>query len=148
MKVTKELLQLMCKALSMPTTGTKEALRKRICSGVCVDNSDKKPKTLRSLVKAQDDRVDVIVKDIVEMLEDDSTEISIIKSLGKLHNVKIEKNDVIVFAELYDAAQKRDYSYIEEKLEEWGTKGKWGVELMKVYNSDKNKQLSQALSGI
>jgi hypothetical protein len=144
MKLTKEKLQELCQIINIPTSGSKQVLQKRICETICSTNTTEKAvkasvkiTTLRGLIRYnKSEKMAAIAADIKEMLDDDSSEESIVKSLSKLHNVKIEKIDVIIFAELDDAANKKDYDFITEKIEEWGTKAKYGIELIKANTKD------------
>lgn len=128
---TKETLQLFCKSLGISATGTKEILKARICAELC--DGDKYV-TFRYLLRKKNDRAFLIINDIKEMIEDDSSVSSIVKSLGKLHRVKLEKIDIEVFADILDAHSKKDYGYIEEKLDQWNAKEvKYGVIMARIY---------------
>ena len=127
MHITKTNLQTISKLLNISTIGTKHILQTRICTTL---KNIETPSTLRALIKKKSPLAFNIAKDIHEMLDDDSEIASIVKTLTKLYKVTINKTDVIVFAELLDALQKRDYLYIEEKLEK---EAKYGFELLKLY---------------
>lgn len=128
-KITKDILQLFCKSIGLPATGNKADLQKRICSELCIE----KDKSLREMIRKKNDKVKTIAKDIDIMIQDDSSDAMIAKSLSKHYNIKIEKIDVYVFAELLDAHRKKDYDFIDQTLEELGNKAKYGHLLFKMY---------------
>ena len=142
MNITKDKLQTICKILSLPPNGTKPILQHRICDNLCAKNkTPPPPSTLRGLIRTKNILAVTIAKDIQEMIDDDSEIPTIIRTLVKLHKVTINKIDINVFVELLDAANKRDYAYIEEKVEEWGKKCKYGLDLLKLYKpNDKELQ--------
>jgi hypothetical protein len=150
MKITKELLQSFCKDLGIPKTGNKSMLQKRICGELCSPvsgvHSEDKIGTLRGLIRKQKwEKVKVIANDIKEMLDDDSSEGTIVRSLGGVHGVKLEKYDVAVFADLVDAYDKKDYEFIKEKIEEVGkARSKYAVALLRTFVG-KSPRLIEAL---
>jgi hypothetical protein len=116
--ITKELLQLFCKSLGLESSGTKEALKARICDKLCGDK--KEIKSLRSLLgkKKNNKKVYKILKDIKEMLDDDSEIESIVRTIKKFHGVKARPSDIEDFSQLVDAHEKGDLAFIDEYDEE------------------------------
>ncbi len=138
--IKKDLLQLFCKTLTLDTVGTKAILQERICNKLCnkIKSSNakinSKSTTILNMIKSkQNEKVILILKDVLEMYDDDVSIDSIIKSIVKLHNVKISKKDILIFIELVDALKKNDHDYIEEKLQEWDKKAKNGVLFVNMY---------------
>lgn len=147
MKVTKEKLVSLCKSLELSTTGNKDELKSKICTALCSPESASVETTLRGAIRKKKwGKVVEVANDIREMLDDDSTEASIVKSLSKLHGLKIERKDVQVFATLTDSAKMKDYDYVTEKVEEWGQAEKYGVLLVKEWAlANKNSKLVEAI---
>ncbi len=149
MNLTKDKLVKMCKELGLPTTGTKQKLHSKIADVFCgtsaavvaKKSASAAPKksataatTFRGVIRAKNwELVKKVVADIVEMIEDDSDEAAIVRSLSKLHKVKLEKNDIIMFADMVDAAGKSDFGFIEERLDTWGAKAKYAKAMGLVY---------------
>lgn len=147
MKITKEKLISICKIINIPTIGTKNVLEQRICNTICNENEKSKPKsiTLIELLKNKDKAI-TVVNDIKEMMEDDSSDSSIAKSLSNLHHIKLTTQNAYFIIEILDAANKHDYTYIEDKIQEWGTKAKIAIALAKIYaESNNNKSLLNSL---
>ena len=137
--ITKDLLQLFCKTLKLDTIGTKSILQERICKKLCnkpISNESNNTKiiTILNMIKnKQHDKVFLILKDVLDMYDDDVSIDSILKNIIKLHNVKVNKNDILIFIELVDALRKKDQEYVEEKLQEWDKKAKNGIMFVKMY---------------
>lgn len=128
MTITKETLMTICSILDLPKTGTKISLQSRICSAIQIQQ------TIPNLIKNnKHDQLTDIAKDIKEMIDDDSSELSIIDYISKNKNTKIDKKDIYFFSEIIDAANKKDYEYIEQQVEIWGTKAKYAIVLAKHY---------------
>ena len=88
--------------------------------------------TLRGFIR-KCENYDYILNDIMQMIEDDCEETKICKSLGKLYNIRIERNDVFMLCEISDAIRKKDYGYIEDKKIEWGKHTKYAFSMARNY---------------
>lgn len=115
---SKVILQQVCKILQVSNIGTSKTLKSRICYTI---NTDKNT---------------IIVKDIIEMLDDDSELANIGKYLSKKHNYKISKSDLSRFADIWDAAKKKDFTYITEYIEQYSPSKKVLI-LLKSTNNQK-----------
>jgi hypothetical protein len=68
------------------------------------------------------------------------------KSLSNLHHIKLTTQNAYFIIEILDASSKHDYLYIEDKIQEWGTKAKTAIALAKIYaESHNNKSLADSL---
>ena len=95
-------------------------------------------------MRKQLDSLITIVMNIKEMIDDDSSDENIAKSLTNYHQyMYVELEDVTGFANILDADSKKDYFYIEDNLENYGT---YSVQFAKIYAMHtNNKKLLDAL---
>ena len=70
------------------------------------------------------------------MLDDDTELDNISKYLKKNHKFIISKSEINKFADIWDAAKKKDYAYIEEYIEQNKISSKV-LDLLKHTNNEK-----------
>jgi hypothetical protein len=101
---SKVILQKMCTLLNISSVGKKDILKNRICTAI---NEDPKENQKRDITNT-----------IIEMLDDDAELSNIAKYLKQKHKFIISKSELNIFADIWDAAKKNDYLYIEEYIEQ------------------------------
>ena len=125
---TKNVLQKVCQLLKVSTTGTKPILQNRICSTINIDSKK----------KLQQDITNVII----EMLDDDSELANISRYIKKEYKVSISKIELSNFAEIWDAAKKNDYIYIEEFIQQ----NNISTKVLNLLKNTNNSKLTEFLS--
>lgn len=143
-------LEQLCKTLGLPHTGNKAELQKRICAAVSGGtklSAKSAARTLASLIRARDaKKLAAVAADAKEMYEDDAEIDSIRKAILRIHGVRVNRADCEAFVEIVDAANKKDYEYIEENVEAWRSAGRAGVSLAEAHAAAaRDKRLAEAL---
>lgn len=119
MKVTKDTLQLFCKALGVSASGNKIDLSARVCAELCGKKTPivslSKVKTLKGILRSGDKQeVKNILKLVVDLNDEDVDMSSVIKQVKAKFNVKIDKKDMDLFLDVVDASKKKDHALLDE----------------------------------
>jgi hypothetical protein len=120
MIITKSLLKLIAQSLEISPTGTIKQLKTKICDELHKTKSNKK---------------EDVLDDMKKMVDDNKSIDDIMKHINKTYNMKMKKNTIITFAEIMDAYEKKDYTYIEDNIDNWD---KNGLKLVKSYAKKHN----------
>lgn len=141
----------LCKTLGLPLTGTKPELQNRICDAVRArkaPRSKKQPATLIGLYRSKDaSKLAKLASDMKEMFEEDAEMDSIRRAVRRIHGVTVKRDEYESFIEIIDAANKKDYEYIEENIEQWRASGRGGVIAAEAFaRSHKDQRLIESLN--
>lgn len=123
MKVTKDTLQLFCKALGVSATGTKLDLSARVCGELCGKKTPvlslNKTKTLKGMLRSGDKQeIKKILQFVIELNDEDVEMTSIVKQVKTKFNVKIDGKDINLFLDVLDAWKKKDHALLDEMKED------------------------------